>query len=218
MFVWQHIKEDAHTLYGFAGESEKRLFMHLVSVSGIGPNTARMMLSSITPEEIQTAIVKGNVTQIQRIKGIGPKSAQRVILELQDKLKKEGPDTLTVVPQDPLPLTPLGAAMLYSVFGGISPLFAQVRPGTGRRDTLNNGTPIQTQQSNNLRLRQGILTPDPPNLVRTIQYDPATNRYILLEKIGNLLYRPPVYLTYAQCLRMIEHQKHRAYFKKMAYT
>jgi Holliday junction DNA helicase RuvA len=57
-----------------------------------------MILSSITPQEIQAAIVSGNVSQIQRIKGIGPKSAQRMILELQDKLKKDGPDTLTMVP------------------------------------------------------------------------------------------------------------------------
>lgn len=98
LYVWQHVKEDAHTLYGFADEGEKRLFLHLISVSGIGPNTGRMMLSSITPQEIQAAIVQGNVTQIQRIKGIGPKSAQRVILELQDKLRKDGPDTLIAMP------------------------------------------------------------------------------------------------------------------------
>lgn len=99
LFTWLHVKEDGHTLYGFFDEGERRLFLHLISVSGIGPNTGRMMLSSITPEEIQTAIVKGNVTLIQRIKGIGPKSAQRLILELQDKLKKEGPDTLTATAQ-----------------------------------------------------------------------------------------------------------------------
>ncbi len=98
LFTWLHVKEDAHTLYGFADEGERRLFLHLVSVSGIGPNTGRMILSSITPDEIQTAIVKGDVSQIQRIKGIGPKSAQRLILELQDKLRKEGPDTLIMVP------------------------------------------------------------------------------------------------------------------------
>ncbi|MFD1258512.1 Holliday junction branch migration protein RuvA [Mucilaginibacter terrae] len=98
LYVWQHVKEDGHTLYGFFDEGEKRLFLHLISVSGIGPNTGRMMLSSITPQEIQAAIVQGNVTQIQRIKGIGPKSAQRVILELQDKLRKDGPDTLTSMP------------------------------------------------------------------------------------------------------------------------
>ncbi len=98
LYTWLHVKEDAHTLYGFIDEGEKRLFGHLISVSGIGPNTARMMLSSISPEEIQTAIVKGNISQIQRIKGIGPKSAQRLVLELQDKLRKEGPDSLITVP------------------------------------------------------------------------------------------------------------------------
>ncbi len=98
LFTWLHVKEDAHTLYGFIDEGERRLFLHLISVSGIGPNTGRMILSSITPQEIQAAIVGGNVSQIQRIKGIGPKSAQRMILELQDKLKKDGPDTLTMVP------------------------------------------------------------------------------------------------------------------------
>jgi len=98
LFTWLHVKEDAHTLYGFADEGERRLFIHLISISGIGPNTGRMMLSSITPLEIQTAIINGNVPLIQRIKGIGPKSAQRIILELQDKLRKEGPDTLTVTP------------------------------------------------------------------------------------------------------------------------
>jgi Holliday junction DNA helicase RuvA len=97
LFTWLHVKEDAHTLYGFADEGERRLFLHLISISGIGPNTGRMMLSSITPEEIQSAIISGNVSLIQRIKGIGPKSAQRLILELQDKLRKEGPDTLSTV-------------------------------------------------------------------------------------------------------------------------
>jgi holliday junction DNA helicase RuvA len=98
LFTWLHVKEDAHTLYGFIDEGERRLFLHLISISGIGPNTGRMMLSSVTPEEIQNAIISGNVSLIQRIKGIGPKSAQRIILELQDKLKKEGPDTLSPAP------------------------------------------------------------------------------------------------------------------------
>lgn len=88
------VREDSQTLYGFATEAERQLFNHLISVSGIGPNTGRMMLSSITPEEIQSAIINGQVAVIQKIKGIGPKSAQRVILELQDKLKKQGPDAL----------------------------------------------------------------------------------------------------------------------------
>lgn len=100
LYTWLHVKEDAHTLYGFHDEGERRLFLHLISVSGIGPNTGRMILSSITPAEIQTAIVKGDVPLIQRIKGIGPKSAQRMILELQDKLKKEGPDSLISMPSN----------------------------------------------------------------------------------------------------------------------
>ena len=99
LFTWLHVKEDAHTLYGFFDEGERRLFLHLISVSGIGPNTGRMILSSITPEEIQAAIVNGNISQIQRIKGIGPKSAQRLVLELQDKLKKDGADTLIKMPR-----------------------------------------------------------------------------------------------------------------------
>ncbi|MGI4021746.1 MAG: Holliday junction branch migration protein RuvA [Janthinobacterium lividum] len=98
LFTWLHVKEDAHTLYGFADEGERRLFLHLISVSGIGASTGRMILSSITPAEIQQAIIKGDVPLIQRIKGIGPKSAQRIVLELQDKLKKEGPDSLISVP------------------------------------------------------------------------------------------------------------------------
>jgi Holliday junction DNA helicase RuvA len=90
LFLWLHVKEDAHILYGFAEESERQLFLHLISVAGIGPNTARMMLSSISPADIRAAIIRGDVPVIQRIKGIGPKSAQRMVLELQDKLKKEG--------------------------------------------------------------------------------------------------------------------------------
>lgn len=98
VYTWLHVKEDAHTLYGFADEGERRLFLHLISVSGIGPNTGRMMLSSITPIEIQTAIVSGDLNLIQRIKGIGAKSAQRLVLELQDKLKKEGTGSLIAAP------------------------------------------------------------------------------------------------------------------------
>ncbi len=98
LYVWLHVKEDGHTLYGFADEGEKRLFLHLISVNGIGPGTGRMMLSSISPIEIQEAIIKGDIDQIKRIKGIGPKSAQRLIIELQDKLQKEGSGTLIAMP------------------------------------------------------------------------------------------------------------------------
>lgn len=94
LFISFQVREDSHTLYGFATEGERHLFNHLISVSGIGPTTGRMMLSSSTPEEIQSAIVNGQVAVMQKIKGIGPKTAQRIILELQDKLKKQGADTL----------------------------------------------------------------------------------------------------------------------------
>lgn len=100
IYTYLSIREDAHVLYGFFEESERRLFTHLISVSGIGPNTARMMLSSISPQEIQEAIVRGDVALVQRIKGIGPKSAQRLILELQDKLKKEGSESLLYIPSN----------------------------------------------------------------------------------------------------------------------
>jgi Holliday junction DNA helicase RuvA len=86
--TYLHIKEDAHTLYGFSENAEKRLFLDLISVSGIGPNTALMMLSSLSYAEIQQAIVSEDLRTIQSIKGIGSKTAQRVILELKDKIKK----------------------------------------------------------------------------------------------------------------------------------
>ncbi|RKD20381.1 Holliday junction DNA helicase RuvA [Pelobium manganitolerans] len=100
LYVWLSVKEDSHTLFGFADEGERRLFLHLISVNGIGPNTGRMMLSSISPTEIEQAIIQGDINQIKRIKGIGPKSAQRLIVELQDKLKKNGSGTLISVPQN----------------------------------------------------------------------------------------------------------------------
>ncbi|MBK6265183.1 Holliday junction branch migration protein RuvA [Marivirga sp. S37H4] len=85
-----HVKEDSHTLYGFHQEMEKSMFLDLISISGIGPSIALGMLSSMAPAEIKSAIVAENVKQIQAIKGIGAKTAQRVILELKDKYKKEG--------------------------------------------------------------------------------------------------------------------------------
>lgn len=84
-----HIKEDAHTLYGFKDPLEKKLFLDLISISGVGPATALIVLSSISVLEFHQAIVDEDVKTIQSIKGIGPKTAQRIILELKDKFKKE---------------------------------------------------------------------------------------------------------------------------------
>lgn len=89
LHTYLHIKEDAHTLYGFTEPSEKSLFLNLISVSGIGPSIGLMVLSSLSPQEIGEAIANEDVKTIQRIKGIGTKTAQRLILELKDKVKKE---------------------------------------------------------------------------------------------------------------------------------
>lgn len=83
------ITEDAHTLYGFISEEERKIFRLLITVSGIGCNTARMMLSSMSVAEIEHCIVSENAKKLQGIKGIGEKTALRVILELKAKLKKE---------------------------------------------------------------------------------------------------------------------------------
>jgi holliday junction DNA helicase RuvA len=87
------IKEDSHTLYGFFEQAEKDMFIQLISVSGVGAATARMMLSSMRPDEIVRAILQGNAQQLESIKGIGKKSAERIILELKDKLGKNTPET-----------------------------------------------------------------------------------------------------------------------------
>lgn len=83
------IREDAHILFGFSSEAEKKLFQQLISVNGVGPSTAIVMLSYMNSAELKNAIVQENVGALQSIKGIGAKTAQRVIIELKDKLKKE---------------------------------------------------------------------------------------------------------------------------------
>jgi holliday junction DNA helicase RuvA len=89
LYTHLQIREDAHVLFGFSNESEKKLFQQLISVNGIGPGTAIVMLSYMNSNELKTAIVREDVAALQSIKGIGGKTAQRVIIELKDKLKKE---------------------------------------------------------------------------------------------------------------------------------
>jgi Holliday junction DNA helicase RuvA len=89
LYTYLHITENAQTLYGFAELEEKELFLNLIGVSGVGAATARMMLSGMKPEEIAKAIIQGNTKQLESIKGIGKKSAERLIVELRDKLGKQ---------------------------------------------------------------------------------------------------------------------------------
>ncbi|MFW5656452.1 MAG: Holliday junction branch migration protein RuvA [Bacteroidota bacterium] len=88
LLVHEIIREDAHLLFGFASRKERDVFRALISVSGVGANTARMMLSSMAPKDIEQAILTGDVAALKNVKGIGAKSAQRIIVELKDKLGK----------------------------------------------------------------------------------------------------------------------------------
>lgn len=96
LFTHHIFREDAQLLYGFASGDEKNLFQDLISVSGVGPNTALMALSALSPSDLRMAILSENVRVVQSIKGVGAKTAQRIILELKDKMKKAG-----VIPDGP---------------------------------------------------------------------------------------------------------------------
>lgn len=98
LYTYLHVREDIQVLYGFSTEQEKQMFIHLISVSGVGPNTARLILSSMTTNELANAIINEEVSLIQTVKGIGPKSAKRLVLELKDKMKSiDTVDTVTSV-------------------------------------------------------------------------------------------------------------------------
>lgn len=86
LYIYMQVKEDAHTLYGFYEQEEKEMFILLISVSGVGAATARMMLSSLKPEDVANAVASNNVKLIESVKGIGKKTAERLVLELKDKV------------------------------------------------------------------------------------------------------------------------------------
>lgn len=90
LHTYLNVKEDSHTLFGFSDEAEKKIFLLLISISGVGPSTGLMVQSSLSAGELQQAIINEDVKTIQSVKGIGSKTAQRIILELKDKIIKEG--------------------------------------------------------------------------------------------------------------------------------
>jgi Holliday junction DNA helicase RuvA len=96
IYTWLQVTEDAHRLWGFKEPAEREVFLHLVSVSGIGPNTARLILSGMTPDECKNAILTDNELAFRQVKGVGPKTAKRVILDLKDKILKTGTEPLVV--------------------------------------------------------------------------------------------------------------------------
>jgi holliday junction DNA helicase RuvA len=98
LYTHLQVREDAHTLFGFATQTERNLFIQLIGVSGVGPSTAQLLLSAMSVDEIRSAIIGEQAHVLQRAKGIGPKAAKQIILDLKDKLTKESPDGPALLP------------------------------------------------------------------------------------------------------------------------
>lgn len=116
LYTYFQVKEDGHTFYGFFDKAEKEIFVQLIGVSGIGAATARMMLSHLKPDEVQRAIIQGNVRLLESIKGIGKKTAERLVLELRDKVGKVAVDAgITSAPGNSLQRDALEALVALGI-------------------------------------------------------------------------------------------------------
>jgi Holliday junction DNA helicase RuvA len=117
------VREDSHTLFGFHDPEERVLFNHLITVSGIGPNTARLILSGMTPGDVESAILSEDELSFKRVKGVGPKTAKRLIIDLKDKLMRTGAGTTTL----PMPMgnTARSEALSALIALGYAPAQAQ---------------------------------------------------------------------------------------------
>ena len=119
------VKEDSQTLFGFADDTERQLFSQLLSVSGVGPSTTQVMLSSMEPDEIKSAIIGEDVNAFKKVKGVGPKTAKRIILDLKDKILKEGGDISNMTPASAADNTMRNEALMALVGLGFSKIPAQ---------------------------------------------------------------------------------------------
>ena len=119
------VKEDSQTLFGFADDAERQLFSLLLSVSGVGPSTTQVMLSSMPPDEIKSAIIGEDVSAFKKVKGVGPKTAKRIILDLKDKILKEGGDVMNLTPASATDNTMRNEALLALVGLGFAKISAQ---------------------------------------------------------------------------------------------
>jgi holliday junction DNA helicase RuvA len=98
LLTYFHVREDTQVLFGFATAAEKQMFQYLISVNGVGPSTALVVLSFLPPDELRSAIIREDAAALQAVKGIGGKTAQRLILELRDKVKKDGGEQAVGIP------------------------------------------------------------------------------------------------------------------------
>lgn len=127
LYVYESIREDAHVLFGFIDKRERQLFLHLISVSGVGPGTARIILSSFNTRELENVIAGENAALLQSVKGIGAKTAQRIIVDLKDKIKAgEANDTRPLPAREDLTETGHAAVSALVMLGFPQPASQKV--------------------------------------------------------------------------------------------